>query len=113
MNRSPGDLQTIRSQLIIIVVGAMIGAGVMTLATRSRPEFEAWIREDVGIRARMVAAAMIALTSGPLMLMSAYLWRSSNRPRIIRPLAILLGGSAIALALLLWRVISMLTNGRT
>jgi hypothetical protein len=53
---------------------------------------------------------MIALIPGPLVLFSGYLWRWSERPRFARPVAAALAGSAIVLAVLIWRLISLLIN---
>jgi len=106
------DRRGMRGRILVIAAAAAIGAGLMMLATRSRPDFEVWLRQDIRGRSPLVVAAMIALTSGPLVPFSRYLWKRREQPRFARPVAVALAGSAIVLAFLLWRLIWLLTDAR-
>jgi hypothetical protein len=101
-----------RGRILIIAAAAVIGAGLMMFAIRSRPDFEVWLRQDIRGRSQLVVAMIIAMTSGPLLLFSGYLWQRRERPRFARPVAAGLAGSAVVLAFLLWRLIWLLTNAR-
>lgn len=65
--------------------------------------FEAWVREDLHTRVRLIIALVTLFTSVPLIGMSIYAWRvASTRGKWFRYLAIFSGVSGVLLAFLLW-----------
>lgn len=71
--------------------------------------FEAWVREDLHTRVRLVIAVLTLLTSGPLIGMAVYCWRAAaTKGRMLRYVAIFSGGSGLLLAFLLWRFLFLI-----
>lgn len=103
------DLSELRAKIIVLVVGAAAGAALLGNATRFRPEFETWLRQDVRGRSHLVVALMVTLMSGPLLVYAAYLWIRS-RVRFARHLAVVLAAAAFLLAFLFWRALSVLVS---
>jgi hypothetical protein len=133
-----GDPRVRRLALMIVGAGALAGAVLITLAGELRPAFDDWVRRDLDTRVRIVMAAMVILTSGPLLGLAWYLWRlgreivqagrypppgmrvmhdtpvvsgnaAARRGRLLQAAAAMLGAGAVVLAALIWRLLSLLT----
>jgi hypothetical protein len=68
-----------RAGLLIVGGGTLLGVVLITMAGALRPDFEAWIKQDVNVRLRMVIAILMLLTTGPAVGMASYLWRLGQR----------------------------------
>ena len=68
-----------RVALVIVGCGTAIGAALIELATRFRPDFEVWLRQDLDARLTPVATATTILTIGPLFGLASYLWLLGRR----------------------------------
>ena len=94
---------------LIVVIGGAIGAALIVAAQHYRADLEAWVREDLRTRVRLMIAALTLFTSGPLLAMAIYCWRAARTGGpILRFVAIFSGGSGLLLAWLLWRFLLIL-----
>lgn len=129
-----------RTAMAIVGWGTVIGAILIGGGSRFRPEFEAWVRQDLDARFRIVIVSLMILTSGPALGLAVYLWRlggrivlagrypppglrltrdvlvvtgpaASRRGRLIQLFAAVLGLMALLLAFFLWRLVSLLKTG--
>ena len=76
--------------------------------------FEAWVREDLHTRVRLIIAVLTLFTSGPLIGMAIYCWRAAaTKGRMLRYLAVFSGGSGVLLAFLLWFFLLMIERNTT
>jgi hypothetical protein len=132
------DPRARRTALAIVAAGAAAGTVLLTMATALRPSFEAWVREDVPSRLRLVMVTLSLLAIVPPLWMSAYLWKLGGRAiraerfptadlRVVRDTPVLTGaaarrrgrwlqilaaalaGSVMLLGVLLWRLVSLLS----
>lgn len=82
---------------------------MIALAESYRSDLDAWVRQDLHARVRIVLAVLTLLTSGPLLGLAVYCWRAAKtRGRMLRFLALFSGGSGLLLAFLLWRFLFLI-----
>ena len=122
---------------VVIGCGALAGAVLITLGTRFRPAFEAWVERDLPARLMVVVVALLILTSGPVLVLAAYFWRlgrrsirnerspppglrllrdtpiltgeaAARRGRLLQRLGVVLCVAAVLEALFLWRFLTLL-----
>jgi len=139
---SVGEIQAAdpRSRrLAVTIVGCAAAAGALLIivAQQFRPEFEAWLQQDLRARFRLVIAALTIATTGPVLALAAYSWdlgrrivragrfpppalrlirdtpvvtgeAARRRGRLIQWFAAALGLAAVFLAVFLWRLTSLL-----
>ena len=76
--------------------------------------FEAWVREDLHTRVRLIIAVLTLVTSGPLIGMAIYAWRAAaTKGKWLRYLAIFSGVSGLLLAFLLWLFLFLIERSTT
>jgi hypothetical protein len=68
-----------RTGLVVVGAAAILGVLLMSIAASLRPDFEAWVRQDLTVRVRMVMIALTLLTAGPALGMAGYLWHLGHR----------------------------------
>lgn len=68
-----------RTGLLIIGVGTVLGVALITTAGELRSDLEDWVKEDPKVRLRMVMAALMLLTMGPVLGLAVYFWRLGER----------------------------------
>ena len=73
------DPRVQRTGLVIVGAGAILGVLLMSVAASLRPDFEAWVRQDLNVRVRMVIFALTLLTAGPALGMAGYFWHLGYR----------------------------------
>ena len=73
------DPKARRTSLVIVGGGALLGVALIRLAGTLRPEFEAWVRQDMSFRPWMVMAVVTLLTAGPVLGLAGFLWRLGRR----------------------------------
>lgn len=124
-----------RAAIAIVGGGTVVGVVLIAVAKRYRPEFEAWIEEDINASVRLVVVALTVLASGPTLGLAFYLWRlgasvvradrypppnlrlmhdtvvvtgpgARRRGRLMQLLATVLGLAAVLLAFFMWRLFS-------
>jgi hypothetical protein len=130
------DPKARRIALAIVGGGALLGLVLLSVADRSRPQFEAWIRQDFQTRLRITIAAMTLLTTGPLLAFAGYFWRLGRQVvvagrfppgdlRMVRDVTVVTGEAAVRrgrylqacgaflglagllLAFVLWRLVAL------
>ena len=92
----------------MIVGGAVIGAALLYIAQRFRPEFEVWLRQDPRERIRIVVIVFVALVL-PVLVLAGHLWRlagRARRARVLRALVVMLALAGLLLIALFWRIAS-------
>jgi hypothetical protein len=131
------DPKARRVGLLILGGGTLLGVVLITITGKLRPDFEAWVKQDVGARLRMVVAALTLLTAGPALGVAGYLWRLGQRIvraerypppglRVVRDTLVVVGQDArwrgqlvqafgavigltgLLLAFFVWRLLSLL-----
>jgi hypothetical protein len=78
MDIHPADPRAKRIAVVLLVAGVVMGAALMLLFQRARPQFAAWILADeqqVAFRARMVLAGVAIIVAAPSMAFGAYFYR--------------------------------------
>jgi len=73
------DPHSRRAAVAIVGGGTIVGVILITVARRFRPEFEAWLKEDLSDRLIFVVVTMTILTTGPLLGLAAYVWHLGRR----------------------------------
>jgi hypothetical protein len=125
---------------MIVAGGTVVGIVLIAIADDLRPGFEAWIKQDVGARSRIVFGALTLLTAGPALAAAAYCWRLGRRivrtgrfpppgyrvvrdtpvvigdaaarwGRLVQTLAAVIGTAGVFLAFFLWRLFFFLSRG--
>jgi hypothetical protein len=110
MKRAKSRGRSSAGTVAVAVGGAVLGAGLLVLAQRLRPDVEEWIGQNPSERGRLVIAGLIALTL-PVFVVAAYLWRAADRTHragLLRTLAVTLAVAAVALITLLARMATMI-----
>jgi len=129
-----------RTGLMIVGGGTLLGFVLITMAAERRADFEAWVREDVDFRLRLVLTAMTLLMAGPLLGFAGYLWylgrwivaterfpppgvrvvrdtpivlgqAASRRGRFVQGLAGFVGLVGLLFTVLMWRLASLFDRG--
>lgn len=130
-----------RRGLWIIAGGAVTGAVLLTVAGELRPEFAAWVTQDVSTRLRIVSAVVTLMIVGPVLGLAAYYWHlgrrtvgaarypppglrvvrdtpivtgetAHRRGRVMQALAAMLAGASLLVAFLVWRLFRFLPHHR-
>ena len=65
--------------MTILIVGTIVGGTLMLVAGAARPGIEAWLKEDLPSRSRMLLGGMAVAMCLPLLAMAGYLWRLGQR----------------------------------
>jgi hypothetical protein len=100
---------SVRRQLLIVGSAAVAGTALIALAQAYRGEFEAWVREDVRSRVRIITGVLTVFTSGPSLAMAIYCWlQAKQRGAVLRVVAVFSGAAGVVLAILLWRLLFLL-----
>jgi hypothetical protein len=73
------DPRAQRLAAVGLICGLVVGALLIIVAPRLRPEFDAWVREDPETRLRLVLAGLGFVAIAPLFAVAAYLWELSRR----------------------------------
>jgi hypothetical protein len=109
----PGDR---RQAVLIVLAGACLGAFLILLLERYRVPLRDWVLANPGTsanRARLVIVLLAGALFAPLFALAGYLWWHGGKALSRAPLLQMLGvGCCIAcaaLALLLWRLLSVLS----
>jgi hypothetical protein len=129
-----------RTAVAILGCAMAVGAILITVARWFRPEFEAWLEQDLSARLRLVAVVLAIVTSGPVLGLAGYCWHfgrrivhaqrypppglrltrdtpvvtgpaAGRRGRLIQVFAGVLGLGALLLPFFLWRLVSILGAG--
>ena len=104
---------TLRS-VAILAAGAIIGSALIAAFEHYRADFDAWVRQDLHSRGRLVMVALIVMTSGPLLGMGIYCWRlARTKGPFLRIAGAVSGGAGLLLAVLLWRFLLILEQTRS
>jgi hypothetical protein len=93
--------------LVIVVVGAIVGATLIALFNANQAEIRAWVEEDPRTRGRLVLYALSVAVAGPVLACSGYLWFVDRR-RVLRIVAAVLIVAALAIVFLLFRLANLL-----
>jgi hypothetical protein len=96
-----------RLRIVIVVLGAIVGATLIALFNTNEAELRAWVEEDPRPRARVVVSALAVAVSGPVLACSAYLWFVDRR-RMMRIVAGVLTVAALAIVFFLFRLVNLL-----
>ena len=133
-----GDPSARRKAVTILIAGAIVGAALLAIAGAVRPDLEAWLKEDLRGRSRIVLGAIAVLMAGPLLALAAYLWHLGGRVvatgrfppsgarlvrdtpvvtgsaatragRVLQSCAAALAVAAVLLAVFIWRIAALLT----
>jgi hypothetical protein len=134
-----GDPSARRKAVTILVVGAIAGVTLLVVAGAVRPDLEAWLKEDLRGRSRIVLGAIAVLMAGPLLALAAYLWRLGGRVvatgrfppsgtrlvrdtpvvtggaaaragRVLQSCAVALAAAAVLLTVFIWQIAALLTQ---
>ena len=126
-----------RRALTILIAGTIVGATLLLVAGAARPGIEAWLKEDLISRSRMLLGGMAVAMCTPLLAMAGYLWRLGRRVvfarrfpppgtrllrdtpivtglgatragRVLQGCAAALGLAGVALALVIWRLAALI-----
>jgi hypothetical protein len=76
------DPQARRRAVTLILVTAVVGAGLILLLRHYEPMLESWIMQDPAAapgRIRLVLLGLVALAAVPLLAFAVYLWRFGDR----------------------------------
>ena len=68
-----------RTGLVIVGAAAILGVLLMSIAASLRPDFEAWVRQDLKVRLLLVLIELTLLTAVPALVMAGYLWHLGLR----------------------------------
>lgn len=71
-----------RRAVVILYIGAAVGAALIVLFARFRPALEEWVCSDPGLfpeRVRLILVGVAALCVGPLIAIATCLWRLGAR----------------------------------
>lgn len=74
-----GDPGARRRALVLIAVGAIVGATTILLARQVLPAAGAWVADDVDGRLPIVALGVALLPTLPLVASGIYLWQLGSR----------------------------------
>jgi hypothetical protein len=134
------DQNTRRKAIAIVGAGTLLGAVLITMADQFQPEVRAWVEQDPHVRVRVVIMALVLLTTGPALAMSAYFWHLGRRivragrcpppglcvwrdtpvltgrtavvrGRLLATLGAVFGVAGLLLAFFLWRLMSLVGTG--
>ena len=105
---------------VVVVLGAIVGAGLIAGFERYQPALRAWLLfapSETAFRAKLVLLLLTAALSLPLLAVAAYLRSCAVRDaaasgekvagvrgRYLRILAVCLGSAAALLGVLMWRL---------
>jgi hypothetical protein len=124
---------------VIVGCGMTVGIAVIVVASQLRPEFEAWVRQDLCARLKLVIAVLTLITVGPVLGLAGYCWHlgqrilraaqypppglrvvrdtpivtgdaARRRGRLVQWFAAVLGMAALLLAFFLWRLAYILPS---
>ena len=98
----------LKLKIAITAGGAVVGAVLFNVASRLRPELEAWVRQAPQERVRILAIGFTVLVL-PVLGFCLYLWCRATRarhPRATRALAVMLALAALTSIALFWRIAS-------
>jgi hypothetical protein len=107
---------TRRLAMVIVMVGAIVGALLIVALERYRTPILDWLLsepEHLRHRVRLAFLLLAVALSAPLVVFATYLWfvgvkavraREILRGRGLRALALCLGAASVMLCLLLWRL---------
>jgi hypothetical protein len=93
--------------VVIVVIGAIVGATLIVLFNANEAELRAWVEEDPRTRGRLVLYLLSIAVAGPVLACSAYLWFVDRR-RLLRIVAAVLAVAALAIVFLLFRLANLL-----
>src|SRR5262245_23422753 len=96
-----------RLRIVIVVLGAIVGATLIALFNTNEAELRAWVEEDPRPRARVVLFALSVAVAGPVLACSAYLWFVDRR-RMMRIVAGVLTVAALAIVVFLFHLANLL-----
>src|SRR5262245_33670523 len=96
-----------RLRIVIVVLGAIVGATLIALFNVNEAELRAWVEEDPRPRARVVLYVLSVVVAGPVLACSAYLWFVDRR-RGLRIIAGVLTVAALAIVFFLYRLANLL-----
>ena len=96
-----------RLSVVIVVIGAIVGATLIALFSANKAELRAWVEVDPRTRGRLIVYALSVAVAGPVLACSAYLWFVDRR-RVLRLAAGVLTVAALAIVFLLFRLANLL-----
>jgi hypothetical protein len=131
------DPRALRSALLIVGGGVLLGVVFITIAGECRQAFETWLTQDLRARLRIVTAVLTLLTTGPILAIASYCWRlggrivrarryppaglrtlrdtlvltgeaADRRGRFLQVWAAVMGVAGLLLAFFLWRLVFLL-----
>ena len=139
MSVQKADAGARRRALVLLGAGTLVGASAVLTTRRVLPAVSGWVADDVEGRLPLVAAILAAMPSLPLVAFGVYLWRLGSRVvdtsrfpprdmpvirdtpvvegvvavrrgRMLRAAGIGLVGAAMAVALVVWRLLAGLAG---